>query len=132
MKIGRSRGNGCAGTALYGPRNAFSSFGVKSLHDPLPCQPEGWRVGNTLAGQYPFSRAGRSGRYDGAMSDAPATYCCPKCHGADVEVGALVVAYDPLANLTFPDGALRPEVIERKFRCRGCGLEFSVVERPDE
>ena len=50
---------------------------------------------------------------------------CPACDGGDVENRGAVYSFGSGSGLN-----RQPDVVERVYRCRACGIDFNVPEPP--
>ena len=64
------------------------------------------------------------------MAEENEPACCPGCGKSRCfDSRGVVVAYDPRAKVDPANPAQQPQMVERKYQCRLCGIEFSIIER---
>ena len=65
------------------------------------------------------------------MTDGGSEPACPECGRNSVEAHGLTASFYPSRRIDRTDRRRGRRVIERRFRCRECGHEFSEVEESE-
>jgi DNA-directed RNA polymerase subunit RPC12/RpoP len=53
---------------------------------------------------------------------------CPDCGGSNIDPRSVVVGVQPYQRPDPPEGPRPTRVVERKYQCRDCEKDFSIIE----